>query len=563
SPATSTIPMTEAGASTAPLQVSTSVPAGAPGAASTNVGATAGATPPRQVAANAEAASIGDKGKARQPNSPPAGKSIRKGSPTVETLPDREGEPIGLGLPTSRKGPILMSVNDPSSSSVPKELPPHQATFNVISAESILSAASSRAGSEAPSLSFLLDRDTPGPEGPQDSKSDATEKPPHVLYNSHPRLFEGCPEVRPNDVRDEPIACSVYRYHVPWDPATEYDPIVHYGAVDGIIPGRSKEESDLVRDILIRWSSPHKDCLWTDMNTALKDFSKISISLRDLKPYDGGEKTVYALNKPRLNEIAQVSLAVHQVLDAFAAFMYSSSKYRFQYDPGYQLLRMLAVHSSRTEILLAWTALQRRTAVAALHIKNYFKSFDRIFRHPEDLESMSSHDSTVSSIRSAFGHYSPQTELRGLLNRPDYRVDEDHVLYVAQQELLQGAHEDAPGVFYNHRSRADLTQGDAKLPELSIRTENVPDSRVHGIPHATFDIPESISSIRQSHVLTTLPGIGAIPTVPMFPIPEVEEPKDGGPLLMQPAITVRGLQGKRANVNPDVIPPWMSHRHSW
>ncbi|KAG6913443.1 hypothetical protein DXG01_006813 [Tephrocybe rancida] len=276
--------MTEAGASTVPLQVPTSVPAGAPGAASTNVGATAGATPLRQVTANAEAASIGDKGKARQLNSPPAGKSICKGSTTVKTLPDCEGEPIGLGLPTSRKGPILMSVNDPSLSSVPKELPPHQATFNVISMESILSTASSHAGSEAPSLSFLLDRDTPGPEGLQDSKSNATEKPPHILYNSHPRLFEGCPEVRPNDIRDEPIACSVYRYHVPWDPATEYDPIVHYGAVDGIILGQSKEESDLVCNILIRWSSPHKDCLWTDMNTALKDFSKISISLHFRQP---------------------------------------------------------------------------------------------------------------------------------------------------------------------------------------------------------------------------------------------------------------------------------------
>ncbi|KAG6905595.1 hypothetical protein DXG01_001778 [Tephrocybe rancida] len=309
--------MTEAGASTVLLQVPTSVPAGAPGAVSI-IGATAGATPPRQVAANAEAVSIGDKGKARQPNSPPAGKSICKGSPTVKTLLNRKGEPISLGLPTTCKGPILMSVNDPSSSSVPKELPPHQATFNVISEESILSAAGSCTSSEAPSLSFLLDRDTPGPEGLQDSKSDAMEKPPHVLYNSHPRLFEGCPEVQLNN---EPITCSVYRYHVPWDPATEYDPIIHYGAVDGIILGRSKEESDLVHDILICWSSPPKDCLWTDMNMALKDFSKISISLHDLKPYDGGKKTVYALNKPWLNEIAQVSLAVHQVLDAFAAFM--------------------------------------------------------------------------------------------------------------------------------------------------------------------------------------------------------------------------------------------------
>ncbi|KAG6905907.1 hypothetical protein DXG01_016987 [Tephrocybe rancida] len=377
-PATSTIPITEAGASTVPLQVPTSVPAGAPGTASTNVGATAGATSLRQVATNVEAASIGDKGKAQQPNSPPAGKSIPKGSPTVKTLPDREGEPIGLGLPTTCKGPILMSVNDPSLSSVPKELPPHQAMFNVIPAKSILSAASSHAGSEAPSLSFLLDRDTPGPEGLQDSKSNATEKPPHVLYNSHPRF---------------------------------------------------KEESDLVHDILIRWSSLHKDCLWTDMNTALKDFSKISISLRDLKPYNGGEKMVYALNKPWLNKITQVSLAVHQVLNAFAAFMYSLSKYRFHC----------------TEILLAWMVLQHRTVVVALHIKNYFKSFDRIFRHPEDLESMSSHNLTVSSICLAFGRYSPRTELRGLLNRPDYHVNEDHVLYVAQQELLQGAHEDAPG----------------------------------------------------------------------------------------------------------------------
>ncbi|KAG6917886.1 hypothetical protein DXG01_000495 [Tephrocybe rancida] len=141
----STSTTTGVGASSVPLQVPASKPAGASSATGINAEATVGVAPPGQIAANAEAASTENKGKARQQSSPLKESTTRKEPPTIEILPDREGEPIGLGLPTTRKGPILMSVNDPSSGSIPKELPPHKTAFNVVSAESIVSAAS-RAG---------------------------------------------------------------------------------------------------------------------------------------------------------------------------------------------------------------------------------------------------------------------------------------------------------------------------------------------------------------------------------------------------------------------------------
>lgn len=346
-------------------------------------------------------------------------------SPTIETFIDREGSATNPSLPL--QGPLLElesnfeSISEVFSKQVRRNTQenrnarPERTLQAAISAYDLDQSGIANevtldseyqlingSESEITNVQDIVD------EGSSSSKSDLTERPtaPDSL-GSHPLIFAGLP-IDVHRIRDEDLECSNYRYHPVPDPEDDYDPIICYSGSDGLLPGCDQDESSLVRHILIHWSTPHKDVLWTNLQEGIKTLISLKIYPNEVVRYRrDSDEVVYGLNKERLYKIASVVLAIQQILSAFADFLNQNTRAHFRLDPGFKFLRSIAWNPLRTDILLTVAVIQRRIKVASVHVQNYFASFNRIFNHPDELNSVISHDSTRSSIWSAFATSSP------------------------------------------------------------------------------------------------------------------------------------------------------------
>ncbi|KAF5378164.1 hypothetical protein D9615_007525 [Tricholomella constricta] len=456
----------------------------------------------------------------------------RDRSPSVEEVPDPDQSAKGPFLPAG-KGPLLeleatfsggnvAEIQEPRFSggngAETHDPPPHLPGNFPAGTTSSASFRSEdeRSVSTVPTLGYLHNL-TPSPspseatENPSDAESNATERPKKPTgYNTHSLIFEDLPAVRDLIIRDEPISCSNYRYHPDFDPSVDYDPITQFGGVDGLLPGRNRAESDIVRDLIIRWTAPHNDLLWINLSSAIQEFQKLRLSVDELVQYGDGATRMYSLNKPRLEEIAQLLLA-------------------------------------------------RRTETAAIHIRNFFKSLDRIFNRPEDVDSISSYNSTRTSLRSIFGLHSPRTELRKLTIRPDYQLDEGNSLYSAQQNLIRDEEAKNENAYYYKREK--ITNGNG-----STRSENPPFPTISTARNIRFELPESISNIAKKHTVSSLPGVGTLSSFERVGSVTTAASNNtntgnGGPLTIPPE-----SRTKSANyaVQPTLIPPptaWTSHSY--
>jgi hypothetical protein len=124
--------------------------------------------------------------------------------------------------------------------------------------------------------------------------------------------------------------------------------------------------------------------------------------------------------------------------------------HQFSVAPGWKLLRLLEENLSRTTILAAFTSLQFRLTQAVKHIEKQFNSIHRVYGI-EGLDSVSTVDSTRSSVCSAFTKGEAVVELGQLLARPDYgfrfpNVFAKHALITASL-TLNNSHE-ACTIFY-------------------------------------------------------------------------------------------------------------------
>ncbi|KAF9549473.1 hypothetical protein CPC08DRAFT_595857, partial [Agrocybe pediades] len=199
------------------------------------------------------------------------------------------------------------------------------------------------------------------------------------------------------------------------------DPLKEFGAVEGLLPDRPPEEAMLLRDIVIRWTYPHLMCLWESLPQGVELFLKTSVTVSELIAYDlSDDSTCYGLPKERLNEFAQLVLALSQILTTFAEFFYRGKKSAFSLDPNFSLLRLLAWHSKPYEISLTIPVLQRRCEIAVIHIKKYFNKIRSIFTDDERAESIASYNSSTPTERSRLAHLSPRSVLIHLAARDDY-----------------------------------------------------------------------------------------------------------------------------------------------
>ncbi|KAJ7684642.1 hypothetical protein DFH06DRAFT_970946, partial [Mycena polygramma] len=222
---------------------------------------------------------------------------------------------------------------------------------------------------------------------------------------------------------DEPLPNSVVRHHRTFDPLTDYDPLVRFGVKDGLLEGRSAEETMMMRDILIRWTFAHSDLLWRKLEEGISSVVQLDAAtkyMRTIERADGEVQQYYCVSPEVLLLFGHVSLATQQVLDGLCSFLNKADHHRFTLDPEFRWLRMLERHSSRSEICFAYSALQQRLRNAKSHIKNYLNSIQEVFTNTMSDERISSVNSTVTSVRSEFLRGDTLSELYKLLARSDY-----------------------------------------------------------------------------------------------------------------------------------------------
>ncbi|THU84833.1 hypothetical protein K435DRAFT_869882 [Dendrothele bispora CBS 962.96] len=123
---------------------------------------------------------------------------------------------------------------------------------------------------------------------------------------------------------DEPIYSSISRYYAPFNHATDYDVLIPFGVLEnGSMPGRSAEDSCLLRDAVIRWSNNMDVFPFGDRFLSVKDYALHFPSLYydhsqllELKQPDGNP-TLFTVGIESLHAIGHMVLGLNQVLDSF------------------------------------------------------------------------------------------------------------------------------------------------------------------------------------------------------------------------------------------------------
>jgi hypothetical protein len=115
-----------------------------------------------------------------------------------------------------------------------------------------------------------------------------------------------------------------------------------------------------------------------------------------------------------LEQITQIALTVHQVLESLYNFLGKVGNLRFPLDPEWKILKLLEDNISQATVLTACSTLKFRLERAVQRINLFMNSVKHVLGM-EAFYSMSSVDSTRSSVHSEFGQDIPSYDLAKLV----------------------------------------------------------------------------------------------------------------------------------------------------
>jgi hypothetical protein len=90
----------------------------------------------------------------------------------------------------------------------------------------------------------------------------------------HHQIFHSIDILHRVKIYDEPLYASVTCYHCQYDSNSDYDLLIDYGAVDGVLLGSTLEMSMMVRDIVIHWEWPHLELEWERLPGAVAELAQ-------------------------------------------------------------------------------------------------------------------------------------------------------------------------------------------------------------------------------------------------------------------------------------------------
>ncbi|KIK05051.1 hypothetical protein K443DRAFT_92118 [Laccaria amethystina LaAM-08-1] len=186
---------------------------------------------------------------------------------------------------------------------------------------------------------------------------------PEHEESEYRKVFWDIDAVKDIPIWAEPVTRSTQCMFGKFDPSADEDVLVPLGAIDGVIPGSTKHECDQLRCAIELIYNTPKDCRWDNLGAAVRKFTEYEVSRNDLVRYTGLGVT-HGIERTLLLEASQVVVTVDQVLQVLANFFRKRDRERFVLDQQFAFLRLIASHTSRTEVLATYRVLQHRTKVA-------------------------------------------------------------------------------------------------------------------------------------------------------------------------------------------------------
>ncbi|PPQ83356.1 hypothetical protein CVT26_015166, partial [Gymnopilus dilepis] len=453
----------------------------------------------------------------------------RRGSPP---LPSTES---AIMLPVAPPVVALPSI-EPSSKAKGKqkeEIPPPISYSHILPSPSQASTLTDI--TESPLSSSLVD--VTDPTRTRSELSEETYRhPAESTRLEAPSIFLGLSIMDNWRVPNETLRSSIEHFIGSFNPDTDYDPLIEYGVDKGTLPDRSPEETAILRDVLLRWTRPHVECIWTDLSLHIENPATFKVTAEDVvsyRNYDG--ITLYSILPERLYGIGHMVLALTQILHEMAEHSWQSSSAAFTVDPHYRLVRSLAGQPTKERILLTAPVLRERCVNAVNHIRKYLNKLKHMFLNRAEAFSVSSYDSSTPTERLALLERSPSSLLVSLVARDNMANKLNEELLPVRSRLLEEERAKGrtyPPAPYSHRSRTDGILAPQGLLDQRAQYEDLLNQRPFA---ANFEsasvyledrkgrknkppVPESISTMPKYHPVSAMPGMGHFPPVPDFPV---------------------------------------------
>ncbi|KAJ7315612.1 hypothetical protein DFH08DRAFT_820533 [Mycena albidolilacea] len=154
--------------------------------------------------------------------------------------------------------PPAGSVATTEASATPSQTPSLASVMNPASSISGNQSARSDRTSDSSTSALLQGRGVLGTESVSQFLSHLKDQ----------RIFvSACAD---SDILDEDLSVSLLKFHPVYDPLRDDDPLLSYGSVDGVLPGKMAEETMVLRDIIMHWAQPHINLNWETLEEGIQ-----------------------------------------------------------------------------------------------------------------------------------------------------------------------------------------------------------------------------------------------------------------------------------------------------
>lgn len=211
-------------------------------------------------------------------------------------------------------------------------------------------------------------------------------------------LFAHAPHLKTAHAYEETLAESLARCHHPWDPEEDRDPLIEFGAEEGLLQGLSLTQTMPFRDILLRWTAQHQNLEWQSLEDYAQMLCAVNLSQGDIELIPENGKSYYSLHYKILMHTYEVTLGITQIISTVDRLLDRSTRRSFSIDKGFLILRQLAMGDNADHIQLSFYTLQIRCKGAVNHIRQAFNSIRTIFGQFNNALTNHSYNSTFSDV---------------------------------------------------------------------------------------------------------------------------------------------------------------------
>ncbi|KAJ3753431.1 hypothetical protein EV360DRAFT_87800 [Lentinula raphanica] len=245
------------------------------------------------------------------------------------------------------------------------------------------------------------------------------------------------PLIHPNNgfitARDEPLFTSCLKYHPVFDHSNpKDDPLIPFGIKNNIILGLNLEQTNELREVLIRWTSPmiteFPFGMYNSLQSYVSSFPDVTFGHSDFKIVEESEdprRQLWALQYEKLDAVTHMALGLNQVLRSLAKLRDPSVKHYFMFDTKFKFVSIPEGPYELNLLVTALAALKLHAEQSRIRIADLLRlvKFDAGIVGLEDgneSELAGTAFSTISEVREDFGEESAPLELGKLLSRPEY-----------------------------------------------------------------------------------------------------------------------------------------------